>query len=198
MLVFGNLQYEMINFAQLVLGAKIWRAHVVTLDRWTTPTFVQPSLSIEDAYLGSVCAAWKRLVCLKWSKRRAAFFMAASKMQLSTPLMDLAAVCLGIVMMQHISDPMTSDKLLVRSDLFTTWMRRSNESKSQRLENLRGDCMMNRHYHCRFSAAGRGVKYPSSILALIRPTCLQRRGWSRHGVTNGGTRKVRFLENLYT
>jgi hypothetical protein len=44
-----------INFAQLVLGAKIWRGPRGDsgLD-WTTPTFVQPSSSIEDAYLRSV------------------------------------------------------------------------------------------------------------------------------------------------
>lgn len=43
---------DRINYAQLVLGAKIWRGpRGASEQQWTTPTFVQPSSSIEDAYL---------------------------------------------------------------------------------------------------------------------------------------------------
>ena len=50
--IHNHLYGKRINFAQLVLGAKIWRGpRGDSGKQWTTPTFVQPSTSMEDAYL---------------------------------------------------------------------------------------------------------------------------------------------------
>eukprot|EP01045_Picozoa_sp_COSAG04_P016602 COSAG04_NODE_1399_length_6927_cov_9.052285_2_plen_419_part_00 len=56
--IHDNLHGTRVNFAQLVLGARIWRGQRTSTALWTTPTFVQPhpagahgSSAAQEAYL---------------------------------------------------------------------------------------------------------------------------------------------------